>query len=293
MKSFPFAVLVACVVASAAVPTSNLCEDAAIDANIYNPRYPWRLDTAYFAESPPGAKLNDWSWKHQYSATTGYPISITVDFFEGEGPKTYPFVPTESGFYIQNSELGFEHHAFRTNADTLIHNAWRTRSDTIVDSVRISSWGHGLFGLQYEKLFVDTLKVFWSNDTLFDMYLPSRDRNTSTSIYHPSIDTCFSISQNECECHNGSYSKLTVRAAWNDGFKISRSKLDSSNGNDISIRFYRPISAYTSVKRRVRANAGQWPTESLRWNGARSPEASSSTNPIELLRHGQIPQQAR
>lgn len=293
MKSFPFAALVVCAVASAAVPTSNFCEDLAIGANSYAPGYSWRLDTAYFAESRLGQELNDWSWKYQYSATTGYPASITVDFLKGEGPKTYSFVPMEGGFYVQHSESSFEYNLFGTKADTLVRNAWKTQNDTVVDSAHIASWEHGLFGLQYQKPFVDTFKVFWSNDTLFDMYLPSRDRNTSTSLYYPSIDTCILRSQDGCECHNGSYSNLAVRAAWNDGFKIFRSKLDSSYGNDISIRFYRPVSAYTSVKRRGRTYAGQRPTEGWRWNGARPSATSNSTNPLELLRRGQIPAQVR
>lgn len=290
MKSFPFAVLVACAVAGAAVPTSNLCEDEQLFFNSVHPIFPWRLDSAYFAESPPG-HFNDWSWKYRYSGTTGYPTSITVDFLEGEGPKTYAFAPMEGGFYSQFSEGRIEHHSFQTRADTLVHTMWASQNDTLLDSARVLTWSHGRFGLHYEEGFVDTIKSFWSGDTFFDMDLPSRARSTSSSTYYPSIDTCFALSQDECACHRAPYSYLSVRTAWDDGFKITKSKLDSSNGNDINIRFYRPLSVYTSVKRRAKGSLGIRPAETFRWNGARSPGSSTSANPLEHLRHGQIPPQ--
>lgn len=291
MKSFPFAVLVACALAGAAVPTSNLCEDQAMGSYNIADRSVWRVDSVYFVETSPGNEPNDWSWKYRYSATSGYPSSITVDFLEGEGPKTYPFTPIDGGFYIQSSEKGFEYSTFQSKTDSFVIFSWTTRNDTIIDSTRVSIGAHGQFGLRYEKGFVDTIKSFWSGDTFFDMRLYSHARNTATTTYYPSIDTCFTLSQDQCACHRGSESELIVRTAWNDGFKISASQLDSTDGNYRTTRIYRPLSAYTSVRRRWRIQAAQRPVGSLRWNGARSSGSSTSANPLELLRRGQIPNQ--
>lgn len=285
---FPI-VLAACTTLGAAVPTSNLCEDQAMATYNIADRSVWRVDSVYFAETFPGQDSNDWSWKYRYSATSGYPSSITVDFFEGEGPKTYPFTPMDGGFYVQSSEKGFEYTTFQSKTDSFVIFSWTTRNDTIVDSTRVSIGAHGQFGLRYEKGFVDTIKSFWSGDTFFDMRLYSQARNTATTTYHPSIDTCFTLSQDQCACHRGSESELIVRSAWNDGFRISTSQLDSSHGNYRTTRIYRPLSALTSVKRKPKGSVGIRATEVFRWNGARSSEASSSTNPLELLRHGQIP----
>ncbi|MEK7393081.1 MAG: hypothetical protein AAB214_11000, partial [Fibrobacterota bacterium] len=285
---FPM-LLAVCTTIAAAVPTSNLCEDEALGTYNISERSVWRVDSVYFAETFPGQDLNDWSWKYRYSATTEYPISITVDFFEGEGPKTYPFTPMDGGFYVQSSEKGFEYSTFQSKADTFVIFSWTTRNDTIVDSTRVSIGEHGQFGLRYDKGFVDTIKSFWSGDTFFDMRLYSHARNTATTTYHPSIDTCFKLSQDQCTCHKGSESELIVRTAWNDGFKTSKSQLDSTNGNFRTTRIYRPLSALTTVKRRAKGSPVIRPAETFRWNGARSPDASSSTNPLEHLRHGQIP----
>jgi len=281
--------LAVCTTIVAAVPTSNLCEDQALGFNTINERFAWGLDTAYFAESSPGQAVNDWSWKYRYSATTGYPTSITVDFFEGEGPKTYAFTPMEGGYYFQSSDKGITYSTFQSKADTVVSFGWTTRNDTIIDSTRVSIWEHGQFGLRYEAGFVDTIKSFWSGDTFFDMRLFSVARNTATTTYQASIDTCFTLSQDQCACHRGSYSELIARAAWNDGFKISTSKLDSTYSNYRTTRIYRPLSALTTVKRRAKSNLRIQSAEAYRWNGALSSDASSSTNPLELLRHGQIP----
>jgi hypothetical protein len=287
---FLFPMLMAvCTTIGAAVPTSNLCEDQTMRFNDFSPSSAWRLDTTYFVETSPSATSNDWSWKYQYSATTGFPTSLTVDFFEGEGPKTHPFIPMDGGFYVQSSESGIEYDVYQTKADTFVHTVWTTKSDTIVDSTRVSTWEHGRFGLRHQQGFVDTIKSFWSGDTFFDMRLYSQARNTATSKYIPSIDTCFTLTKDQCACHTGFYSELIVRAAWNDGFKISTSYLDSSSGNYRTTRIYRPLPALTEVKRRGKANLRVRPAEEFRWNGSRPREAATSTNPIDLLRQGLIP----
>ncbi|MEN9306522.1 MAG: hypothetical protein RL173_454 [Fibrobacterota bacterium] len=287
---FLFPMLMAvCTTIGAAVPTSNLCEDQALGFNTINKRFEWGLDTAYFAETSPGRAVNDWSWKYRYSATTGYPTSLTVDFLEGEGPKTYAFTPMDGGYYFQSSEKGITYSTFQSKADTIASFGWTTRNDTILDSVRVSIWEHGQFGLRYESGFVDTIKSFWSGDTFFDMRLYSHARNTATTTYHPSIDTCFTLSQDQCACHRESESQLIIRTTWDDGFKISAMQLDSTYGNYRTTRLYRPLSALTSGKRRAKSTLRIQAVETYRWNGARSSGASSSINPLELLRHGQIP----
>jgi len=289
MRSILLVFLAVCGASIAAAPTSNLCEDIAVRFNDFSPRSAWRLDTAYFVETSPGETPNDWSWKYQYSATTGYPTSITVDFFEGAGPKLHAFVPMEGGFYIQSSDSGFEYSVFQSEADSFVHTMWTTQNGKIVDSTRVSSWDHGQFGLRYQGGFVDTIRSFWSGDTFFDMEIPSKARNTATFTYLPSIDTCLTPSQDQGLIRKGSYSESIVRTAWNDGFKITSSKLDSTYGNYRTTRIYRPLSAVTTVKRQARTNHPLGPAEPVRWNGSHPRESAISTNPIEQLRHGQIP----
>lgn len=289
MRHCLLAILVTC----GSTIASDVCQDWKTGLGSFDPAFPWKTDSAYFVETSKTEAPNDWSWKYQYGPSSRYPTSMTVDFLEGAGPRIYPIEPSKDGFTIAVSATVKEHYSFSYQVKDpirmFVQQSWRTQNDTVVDSIFLASWNRQSFGLEISEGFADTLRTYWSGDTLFDAYIPSAARNREGLSRPSRIDTCRSVATDSCVCRNGSSPTSITRKPWGRGLVLRKARLDTTDGDDVSMFFLIPLDGDMAVEHRKSNPLHAKTPTSLRWNGARSSGSSTSTNPLELLRHGQIP----
>lgn len=254
------------------LPSTNLCEDATFLLREHAPDFPWRQDSTHFLETE-GSYVNEASHKYSYDPATGLP-QTRVSYSNGDEPDRFVATPIQNGVVWEGSDTLL----VRMEGETSIVSL-RSRGGPILTS---SMWKNGHRWSWVSGSDVDSGRSSWVGDTL-------RIRTWTPRLSgSPAVEDCVSPTRDSCICLNAEDPpKRISRKSWGDGFVVA-----SSQGNGVFSElheyFYQPFHPTTSMKPQSRNKLFRQPYP-IRWNGSRPSATSTSTNPLELLRHGQIP----
>ena len=277
--------LLACAAATAAVPTTNLCQDWVFRGQEYAPDFAWRRDSVFTRETERGFPPNEFSWKFRYDAATGYPRSMAIHSFDGTKSPTLSVSATADGFTMEDVESRQSLiHSYESRNDTLVHRTqFIDQGQTKVIWVG-KVWATGRFETAAYDGMTDSTRSFLLQDTLRTIHWPGMDPNAQE------IDNCTSPTPDSCVCRNSNLTTtLLARGPWNDGFSISSFWGDSAIYSTRIETYFLPFVANTGVARKAGGPRNPSRPSPLRWNGTRPSATSASANPLEQLRRGQIP----